>query len=226
MKKSVGILLALLLVMLCFGAAGEAEVSSDAVTLTVNPNTGLLLYQNVAYIVHAKGATNAALVFLDGEYEDVIYLDEYTEPDEYDTWFLAWSTYYRGEVGVYAKASFDNGVTWVSGEMQTLNFEVKGEASFEAAADADTVVRGEPIVIRFSGMDGTFLISSPAVYKVMEDEEAVYLPDFQDFMMTQDEMTCETENLEAGTYVFEFFSQPAEIGYAEFRVVVEVTVTE
>lgn len=87
MKKSVGILLALLLVMLCFGAAGEAEVSSDAVTLTVNPNTGLLLYQNVAYIVHAKGATNAALVFLDGEYEDVIYLDEYTEPDEYDTWF-------------------------------------------------------------------------------------------------------------------------------------------
>ena len=44
--------------------------------------------------------------------------------------------------------------------------------------------------------------------------------------MTQREMTCETENLEAGTYLFEFFSMPAEIGYAESRVDVEVTVTE
>ena len=226
MKKSVGILLALLLVMLCFGAAGEAEVSSDAVTLTVNPNTGLLLYQDVAYIVHAKGATNAALVFWDGEYEDVMYLDEYTEPDEYDIWFLAWSTYYRGEVGVYAKASFDNGATWVSGEMQTLNFEVKGEASFEAAADADVVARGEPIVIRFSGMNKVLSIVPPTVYKVMADEEVMDLPDFRDFSMTQEKMTCETENLEAGTYLFEFFSLPSEVGYAEGWVDVQVTITE
>ena len=226
MKKSVGILLALMLAVLCFGAAGETEVSSDAVTLTITPHTNLLLYQDVTYNVHAKNATNVALVFVDGEYEDEMYLDEYIQPDEYGNWFVPWSTYYRGEVGVYAKASFDNGNTWVSTEMQTLDFEVKGETFFEAAADADTVVRGEPIVIRFSGMDRTFRITSPTVYKVMEDEEPVYLPDFQDFMMTQREMTCETENLEAGTYLFEFFSMPAEIGYAESWVDVEVTVTE
>lgn len=155
-----------------------------------------------------------------------MYLDEYTEPDEYDTWFLAWSTYYRGEVGVYAKASFDNGATWVSGEMQTLNFEVKGEASFEAAADADVVARGEPIVIRFSGMNKVLSIVPPTVYKVMADEEVMDLPDFRDFSMTQEKMTCETENLEAGTYLFEFFSLPSEVGYAEGWVDVQVTITE
>jgi hypothetical protein len=226
MKKSVGILLALLLVVLCFGAAGEAEVSSDAVTLTITPKTNLLLYQDVTYNVYAKGATNAALVFVDGEYEDEMYLDEYIEPDEYGNWFLPWSTYYRGEIGVYPKASFDNGATWISGEMQILDFKVKGEASFGAAADADVVTRGEPIVIRFSGVDGTFRIASPTVYKVMEDEEIIDLPDFRDFTMTQREMTCETENLEAGSYLFEFFSMPAELGYAEYQVIVEVTITE
>ena len=44
--------------------------------------------------------------------------------------------------------------------------------------------------------------------------------------MDQSEMTCETADLEAGTYWFEFFGAPSEDGYTECRVVVEVTVTE
>ena len=56
--------------------------------------------------------------------------------------------------------------------------------------------------------------------------EMIDLPDFRNFTMTQREMTCETENLEAGSYLFEFFSMPAELGYAEHQVIVEVTIAE
>ena len=226
MKKSVGILMALLLVVLCFGAAGEAAVSSDEVTLTVTPSSNLLLYQGVTYAISAKDATNVSLVFVEGEYEDEIRLDEFMQPDEYGIWFLDWSSYYRGEIGVYAKASFDDGVTWVSCETQTLNFVVKGESSFDAVADSDVVAKGEPIVIRFSNLDMVAFISPPILYKITEGEDPVDMPDFTDLVMEQSEMTCETADLEAGTYWFEFFGAPSEDGYTECRVVVEVTITE
>ena len=163
-KKSVGILMVLLMVVLCFGAAGEAAVSSNTVTLTVTPSSNLLLYQGVTYAISAKDATNVSLVFVEGEYEDEIRLDEFMKPD--------------------------------------------------------------PIVIRFSNLDMVAFISPPILYKITEGEDPIDMPDFTDLEMDQSEMTCETADLEAGTYWFEFFGAPSEDGYTECRVVVEVTVTE
>ena len=213
MKKLIGIFLALL--MLCSCAAADGAVSgTHTVTLTVTPNTGLLLYQDVTYKVRADGATHVRLIRdIDDGYP--INLD-WQDANGYWSW--KYSDCFD-KITVYAEASFDGGATWIATEPQTLCFEVLGSASFKAVADSGTVVKGKQITIRFSDLQHVEMISSPCVYFNGEMvEPAVEMDDENAYM------TCDTADLEPGTYKFEFWSGPDGYGYAEYCAVVNVTV--
>ena len=92
------------------------ESVAPSVSLTISPNTDLLLYQNVTYTVDAQGADKVKLVIGNDDEEIDI-----TQQNEDGQWVLTWSSVFGGEIEVYAKASFDGGETWISSEKQTLN---------------------------------------------------------------------------------------------------------
>ena len=188
------------------------ESVAPSVSLTISPNTDLLLYQNVTYTVDAQGADKVKLVIGNDDEEIDI-----TQQNEDGQWVLTWSSVFGGEIEVYAKASFDGGETWISSEKQTLNFEVLGNVTFKVTPDSDIVTKGEPIVIRFSEMDMISDVSNPQVY-IIRDGEEIDVSVSDCITTTASEMTCDTTNLEAGTYRFGFWGLPAELGYPEWEI--------
>jgi len=213
MKKWISALVVTLLLMVCFGAASLAE--PDAITLTITPDTGLLVYDPVTCTVEANGATDLWLVCItpDG-HEEEWDMKELGAKETDGKWILNYSFWYTGDVSIHARVSFDNGTTWVESNAKTLNYTLLGFADLKMVPDADTVVRGEKIVIRFLEKEHVYDLSEPTA-SILQGDEYIPLTNQPKMEMTEDELTFETDDLVPGVYRFDLWTGSLERGYYE-----------
>lgn len=226
MKKKISLLVVFLLAAVCFSAVSLAQ--SGSVFLTITPDTGLLMYDEITVTVEANsGATDVYLVFkTPDQHTEEWDLKELGAAENDGKWILSYSFWYSGDVEVFARVSYDNGSTWENSNSINLTFTRLGTAEFKAIPDSDTVPCGENIVIRFSDKEHVWGFSDPIIMLISDNEEYIDLTGQLKVEMTQTEMICETDDMTPGTYYFEFWAIPDTDGYAEGAQVVFVTVTE